>query len=97
MRNGFIKKIYAFKRAGSDRIAAFVNRGMICWLAGMTDRCIRIMDYYDNRFHVFIMIIHYDYDCYVKSSLKMKHACPPGCILIHIVASLLSENRLISL
>ena len=70
------------KRVGSDKMVAFVHRCIFCWLAGITDRCIWIMDYNDNRYHVFKTIIDYDFD--VKSP-RMKHACPPGCILIHLV------------
>ena len=70
-------------------MVAFVNRCILCWLAGITVRFIWIMDYNDNRYHVYKTIIAYDFD--VKSS-RMKQACPPGCILIHLAASLLSEN-----
>ena len=77
------------KRAGSDKMVAFVNRCTFCWLAGIIDRCIWIMDYNDSRYHVDKTIIDYDYD--VKSS-RMKHACPPRCILIQLAASLLRKS-----
>ena len=66
MRNLVLQRRYTLsKRAGSNKIVAFVNRCIFCWLAGITDRCMWIMDYNDKRYNVFKTII--DYDFYVES------------------------------